>query len=119
MAGLMSGTSLDGVDCAVLRINGSGISVHIEVLGFASVPYPDELRDLILKNSETTGSSVRDLSQLNFRLAYAYRDAVAIACERAGLDPADLDAVGSHGQTVHHVPDPEECAGLSVTWSQT
>ena len=52
VAGLMSGTSLDGVDCAVVRINGSGISVHIEVLGFASVPYPDELRDLILKNSE-------------------------------------------------------------------
>ena len=115
MAGLMSGTSLDGVDCAVVRVSGSGISVQIEVLGFASVPYPDELRDLILRNSEATGSSVRDLSQLNFRLAYAYRDAVASACERAGLDPADLDAVGSHGQTVHHVPDPEECAGLPVT----
>ncbi|MDX1740147.1 MAG: anhydro-N-acetylmuramic acid kinase [Rhodothermales bacterium] len=115
VAGLMSGTSLDGVDCAVVRIGGSGSGVDIEVLSFASIPYPDELRQLILRNSAVESSSVRDLSQINFRLAHSYRDAVAEACRLAGLDLSELDAIGSHGQTVHHVPEPDDCAGMAVT----
>ncbi len=80
-----------------------------------SRPYPEALRALILRNSAADASSVRDLSQLNFRLAFVYRDAVADACRRAGLEVSALDAVGSHGQTVHHVPEPADCAGLEVT----
>jgi anhydro-N-acetylmuramic acid kinase len=115
VAGLMSGTSLDGVDCAVVRIDGSGRAVNLEVLSFTSIPYPEELRHLVLRNSAVRGSSVRDLSQLNFRLAYAYRDAISEACRLAELEPSDLDAVGSHGQTVHHVPEPDDCAGMAIT----
>jgi anhydro-N-acetylmuramic acid kinase len=115
VAGLMSGTSLDGVDCAIARITGSGRSAVIDVLSFVSRPYPEALRELILRNSAADGSSVRDLSQLNFRLACEYRDAVVDACRGAGLEVSALDAVGSHGQTVHHVPEPADCAGLQVT----
>ncbi len=115
VAGLMSGTSLDGVDCAITRITGAGRAVSIEVLSFTSEPYPDGIRTLILKNSAAEGSSVRDLSQLNFRLAHVYRDAVQAACQAARLEVSDLDAVGSHGQTVFHVPEPEDCAGEPTT----
>lgn len=114
VAGLMSGTSLDGVDAVIARLTGSGRSMQFEQLAFVSVPYPDKLRSLLLCNSAPEGSSVRDLSQLNVRLAQVYAEAVTKAAAEAGLQVADLDLVGSHGQTVHHVPDPSECAGADV-----
>jgi anhydro-N-acetylmuramic acid kinase len=115
VAGLMSGTSLDGVDAAVARISGSGQEIKVEQLAFVSEPYPEELRALLLRNSALETSSVKDLSQLNVRLAHQYATAVGAALKAAGLKATDLDLVGSHGQTVHHVPEAEPCAGMPVT----
>jgi anhydro-N-acetylmuramic acid kinase len=111
VAGVMSGTSLDGVDVAIARLAGSGRGMTIELAAFSSIPYPPALRDLLLANSAPETSSVRALSQLNVRLAHVYADAIRTALERMELTPADLDLVGLHGQTVHHVPDAEDCAG--------
>ena len=107
----MSGTSLDGVDAAVAWLEGSGRDMDITLQSHVHVPYPEPLRDLLLRNSASATSSVYDLSQLNARLAHAYATAVQIACAQAGVQPTDLDLVGSHGQTVHHVPRPADCAG--------
>ncbi len=115
VAGLMSGTSLDGIDAVVARLAGSGKKLRIEQRAFVSVPYEEALRALLLRNSAPQTSSVYDLSQLNVRLAHAYAGAVRRAVAAAGLTLADLDLVGSHGQTVHHVPDDADCAGLPVT----
>lgn len=115
VAGLMSGTSLDGVDVAIARLTGSGPDLQIDVEAFASVPYPDALRRLLLHNSAPATSSVRALSQLNVRLAGVYAEAVDATLADADLERADLDLVGSHGQTVHHVPDAADCAGEAVT----
>ncbi len=115
VAGLMSGTSLDGIDAVVARLAGSGKKLRIEQRAFVSVPYEEALRALLLRNSAPQTSSVYDLSQLNVRLALAYAGAVRRAAAAAGLTLADLDLVGSHGQTVHHVPDDADCAGLPVT----
>lgn len=114
VAGLMSGTSLDGVDAVVARLTGSGSTLQIDQLAFVDVPYPVALRDLLLANSSPATSSVRALSQLNVRLAGVYAEAVERALAAAELTTDDLDLVGSHGQTVHHVPDPADCAGASV-----
>ncbi len=110
----MSGTSLDGVDVAVARLEGSGPNLDAELIGHAAFPYPPDLRALLLDNSAPESSTVLDLSQLNFRLASEYERAVRAAVNEAGLSLADVDLVGSHGQTVHHVPDRIDCAGDGI-----
>ena len=110
----MSGTSLDGVDAAVARLSGSGRGLECKPLSFASAPYPKALRTALLENSSDGSSSVRALSQLNVRVAHSYAEAVREAARAADLAPEDLDLIGSHGQTVHHVPDLEDWAGHQV-----
>ena len=115
VAGLMSGTSLDGIDAVVARLAGSGPALRFERLAFVHTPYPAALRALLLQNSAPETSSVHDLSQLNVRLAGAYAEAIRRAVAAAGLALADLDLVGVHGQTVHHVPVAADCAGVPTT----
>ena len=114
VAGLMSGTSLDGVDCVVADLDGSGRGMAMTVLGSAFVPYDDTLRQAVLEQSLVDSSDVRTLSGLSFLLADRYADAVRAALADAGLTTDDLHAVGCHGQTVHHVPEPEGVAGTLV-----
>ena len=110
----MSGTSLDGVDAVVARLEGSGRGLRMDVRAAAHVDYPDALRALLLENSAEATSSVRALSQLDVRLALAYEEAVREAAGAAGVPASDLDLVGLHGQTVHHVPEAADCAGEAV-----
>ena len=114
VAGLMSGTSLDGVDAAIATVSGSGRALTLTPHASVHHSYPDALRDALLRASERARSSVYDLSQLNVRLAAPYAEAVRAAAAAADRDVADLDLVGSHGQTVHHIPSPEECAGAPI-----
>jgi len=111
VAGLMSGTSLDGVDAAIARIEGSGRALKLEQLAFVSVPYPEELRRVLLFNSAPETSDVKELSQLNFRVVREYVSALQEAARAAGIALEEIDLIGAHGQTVHHVPDAEACAG--------
>jgi len=93
VAGVMSGTSLDGIDVAIIEINGRRVST----VGFQSTPYSDATRRGILDVSNTT-TTTREISQLNFRLGELYARAVQRACRRYG--PVDL--IGCHGQTIYH-----------------
>ncbi len=110
----MSGTSLDGVDTAVARLEGSGSDLEIELLGHYGFPYPPELRELLLQNSAQDTSSVLEISQLNVRLAFEYEKAVRSAARQARTPLSSVDLIGSHGQTVHHVPERTECAGMEM-----
>lgn len=111
VAGVMSGTSLDGVDAAVVRVEGSGDGLAVDTLGFVSEPYGRALRDALAACAEVAGSDVRLVSQLHARLGDVFADVVEAALAEAGLAAGALDLVGSHGQTVHHVPEPRDCAG--------
>jgi anhydro-N-acetylmuramic acid kinase len=93
VAGVMSGTSLDGIDVAIADIAGRRIST----VGFQSTPYPREVRDALLRIS-TAGTTTREISRLNFLLGGLYARAVRRACRRFG--PVEL--IGCHGQTVFH-----------------
>ena len=110
VVGLMSGTSLDGVDAAVVRLEGHGRAACAETLAFVSEPYDDVLRDAIRACAEVETSSVRLVSQLSVRLGHRFADAAQAALGAAGVAVPDL--VGSHGQTVQHVPVAEGCAGV-------
>ena len=114
VVGLMSGTSLDGIDAAVVRLDGTGAAVRAETLAFRSRPYGDALRAALRACVAVETSDVRQVSQLHVRLAHAFADVAEAALGAARRDRPDLrlDLVGSHGQTVHHVPDAEPCAGV-------
>lgn len=99
--GLMSGTSLDGVDVALLETNGLD---YVFPRGFSYAPYPDALRQRIrtcfgLRN-ET--EEVRDVERA---ITLAHRDAVFEFLRNEELDSTDIDLVGFHGQTLTHDPD--------------
>ncbi|MEM1041867.1 MAG: anhydro-N-acetylmuramic acid kinase [Bacteroidota bacterium] len=108
VAGVMIGTSLDGIDVAIARIAGSGRGLEVDTLAVRHAPYPPALREALHRNVEAATSSVRDLAQLGALLGRLFAEAVADAATRAGTP---LDLVGSHGHTVHHVPVPERFAG--------
>ena len=110
VVGLMSGTSLDGVDAAVVRLEGSGAALTVEPLAFVSEPYDDALRAALAACVEARTSDVRLVSQLHARLGERFADVARAALGAAGVGRPDL--VGSHGQTVQHVPDAEDCAGV-------
>lgn len=113
VVGLMSGTSLDGVDVAIVQLRGSGNRLEIDVKAFESIPYPLELKERILKNTEPVTSSVAEIATLNAELAYVYADAVKSACVKHNIPQESLELVGSHGQTVYHDPNPT--AGIAST----
>lgn len=115
VAGLMSGTSLDGIDVVIARLNGHGRELKIEQVAFVTSPYSKEIRQWVLRNSIEETSSVLELSQLNVRLAFEYASAIRQALDIAKVRMEDLALIGSHGQTVHHVPAPVRCAGQPIT----
>jgi anhydro-N-acetylmuramic acid kinase len=113
VVGLMSGTSLDGVDAVLVELDGSGLDLTMEPAAFAHVPYPDALQDLIHQNAADP-SSVQALTRLDARLPETYAEAVDHVLADSGTDRDTLDLVGSHGQTVCHLPEPADCAGMDV-----
>jgi len=115
VAGIMSGTSADGVDVAVVRLEGSGPGLGMEILGHTHLDYAPELRDLVLNHALDRGATVKSISQLNVALSHVYADGVRSALDRTGLRTSDLDLIGCHGQTVQHVPVAEDVAGRKIT----
>ena len=109
---------MDGVDVVLARLEGSGTALSMDVAAFVHRPYPDAVRSLIRRLAEADTASVDDLTRLNVRLASLYASTVDAALQDAGLRRSDLDLVGSHGQTIRHLPEPADCAGEAVraTW---
>ena len=112
VAGVMSGTSLDGIDVAIAHIAGRGNGLTVVPRAAASEAYRPDLRAMLLEAATSETFSVTLLSQLNVRLAHAYARCVRRTMTRAGVNTLDL--IGSHGQTVRHVPKARSCAGLAV-----
>ena len=133
VAGVMSGTSADGINVALVRIGGSSLrgraragrsrsvaSAHtstasFDLLGQAEYSYPKEVRTAVLATMNARTASVANLARLNFLLGELYGDAV-LATERRFRIKVDL--VGCHGQTLYHQGDPALFLGrkLAATW---
>jgi anhydro-N-acetylmuramic acid kinase len=115
VAGVMSGTSADGVDVAVVRIQGRGSYLSFDLLVHDYSEYPKPIRQAVLAAMNASKINVAELSRLNFRLGAFYADAVARAQKKAGKD---LDLVGCHGQTIYHQGTAEPYLGekIACTW---
>lgn len=102
--GLMSGTSLDGIDAALCEIHGHGFETKIRLIDFITYPLNQDLEKKIRQACFKETSSVDLLCSLNFELGQAFSEAVSAVLDKAGMTSADLDFVASHGQTVYHQP---------------
>lgn len=106
--GLMSGTSLDGIDAAVVRIEGCGSDARVELVHFYSQAYDPMLRERLKELCTPEQSNVAMVCGMNACLAELYAKAVRKAVLEAGLSMADIDFVSSHGQTVWHIPETDK-----------
>jgi len=112
--GLMSGTSVDALDIAVVEISGNGVDTKLKLLKYFEYQYPYGLKEFVLKNSVKQSANIEDICRLNFLLPQIYSEAVKKVCQELNLSSEDVDLIGSHGQTIHHLPEEENLFGQKV-----
>lgn len=114
VAGVMSGTSADGIDVALAEISGHGLKIKLRLLHHEHTRYPAAVRKQILAVMNAT-ASVADLARLNFLLGELYAEAVLKAQRTAGIK---AELIGCHGQTIYHQGEPLKLLGrkISATW---
>jgi len=110
--GLMSGTSGDGLDCALVDLSGHGLSVEIHGVRSLTFPY-DSTEKALIHSLFALEVDARSLCQASFRLGERFARGVLDFCAKLAIDPRDIDLIGSHGQTVWHQP-PSACAAGEV-----
>jgi anhydro-N-acetylmuramic acid kinase len=122
VAGVMSGTSADGINVAMVRVSeaaagsrGHARHTKLRLLAHAEYPYPRDVRRAVLEAMNSQRASVADLARLNFLLGEFYAEAV-LATQRSSRIRAEL--IGCHGQTLYHQGEPGKFLGrkLAVTW---
>jgi anhydro-N-acetylmuramic acid kinase len=112
VAGVLSGTSADGVSACLVRIDERGGRIRVVELASVHRPYPAGLKAFILRHSLPGTGSVDVVSRLHAALGVCFADAVRRLARRARLPLTSIDLVGSHGQTIHHLPDAGPMFGL-------
>ena len=104
LVGLMTGTSADAVDAALVRFDGLGLATTHELLVYRESPLDASLRREILEVAGATSLPPERLMRLDAALGDCYAAAVLELLAAAGADPSEVDAIGCHGQTVRHLP---------------
>ncbi len=104
IVGLMSGTSLDGLDVALCAVSGCGTSTQVRLRHFVTVPYTDDMREEIRKVFAKTHIDFVHLTLLNAWLGQLHANMVLDCLRQWGVSPTDIDLIASHGQTVMHAP---------------
>lgn len=115
VVGIMSGTSVDGVDVALIKIKGYGKTTEVELIEFENYDYSPEIRERIFRLFNNETSTVDQISQMNFLLGALYADCVFKMCEKAKISVQNLDLIGSHGQTIFHHPQVSGIGGYLVS----
>ena len=115
IVGLMSGTSGDGVDAALVEFSGRGKTLRARALAADTLPYPRSLQQRILTAS--IAGTVAEICHLNALLGEWFANAALHVIRTAKVRPADVAAIGSHGQTVHHLPQGIQAPGVGAVRS--
>ena len=118
VAGIMSGTSADGIDVAFTRITPNLVGPprpDLKLLAHAGFPFPPALRRAVLAAMNAEAIATAELARLNWRLGQAYSEALSRTLER---NPCRLDLIGCHGQTIYHQATPARYLGrdAACTW---
>lgn len=102
--GLMSGTSADGIDAALVDVRGGRTRLRVRLLAFGISPYPKSLQKTLIDLASGSSFSIDHFCRLNFSLGERFSDAVIALTQQANIPLSEIDLVGSHGQTVQHLP---------------
>ena len=102
--GIMSGTSLDGVDTVLVEIENYGINTKLKVIEYNEYPMPASTRMKIKQACDEKNSHVDLICSLNFEIGYLFVEAVKRLLEKANFNSSQLDFIATHGQTIYHIP---------------
>jgi len=102
--GLMSGTSLDGLDIALCAISGSGSDTHIELEHFTTIPFNDYFKEQVRLIFSKRMVDFEQVCLLNPWIAEQHATMILAALKTWGIEPSEIDLIASHGQTVYHAP---------------
>lgn len=117
VVGMMSGTSVDGVDAALVEISGTDSEPKVKLLAFENKPYPSQVREKIFSLFTPANATVDKVGYMNFLLGEIYAKSALSVIEKAGMKPEEIDVIGSHGQTIWHAPIPESPDGIPVAYT--
>lgn len=108
--GINSGTSMDSIDLAMVRVSGHGLGAKIDPLEHDAEVFPDEMRSLLANLPFT--ADLEEATRANVALGHLFADAVHTFVQKKKLRIEEIDAIGSHGQTVGHFPEQTETSGI-------
>ena len=117
--GLMSGTSLDGVDAALVELAGPSDRPQVRLVAFTTLPYPREIREQVMRAAAGAPVTAGKISQLNFLLGELFARAALRVCRAAHVTPQSVSVIGSHGQTLYHQGRPARVPGSAGTGPNT
>ncbi len=113
--GLMSGTSMDGIDAALVHLSGPIDQPRVRLLAFRTFPYSVPVRTRVLQVAGGEPVTAGEISQLNFLLGELFGEAALGICRAARVSPSRLSVIGSHGQTIYHQGEPTRQAGRTIS----
>ena len=112
--GLLSGTSVDGIDAVLVCISGNGINTRLKILDFITHPIPQKIRESIFRNSNNKTANLEEICRLNVIIGAHFADAALRLMKKNRNYASQIDLIGSHGQTIHHLPDRKSFEGYKV-----
>src|SRR5215472_1281808 len=112
--GMMSGTSADGIDAALVRISGAPPNLRINLLSHTHQSFPRQIRKEILHLAEQNPLAPGEFSQFHSRLGHIYAEAALAACKEFRISPKKVDLIGNHGQTIFHQSQPTNFLGKPI-----
>jgi anhydro-N-acetylmuramic acid kinase len=113
--GLMSGTSADGIDAALVRIKESEKGIKIKLIAFDCLKYSPRIKNFILDCSQEDTATVKDICRLNFLMGELFAQAACHIVKKAKMKLENIDLIGSHGQTICHLPDKDKISGVEIS----
>ena len=110
----MSGTSLDGIDAALVEIFGAGRQTRIALRHFITLPFDSSVQQELLRIASGSPVPSKLVSHLNFLIGTLYAETIFKLCEEAHVKISQIDLIGSHGQTVFHQSEPDPFCGRTL-----